>query len=102
MQIDKTRNYEVHRAFMGEEARDAGEQMARLLLSPELLAKFLESRDRAGTGGPMVMGGQVSSIPGSQIEQIYAKAQTEGARPCRIEENGQVLMGDFVFVPVPD
>jgi predicted lactoylglutathione lyase len=101
MKIDKTRLYEIHRPR--ELGNDATLEHVRRLLSEEEFAKFLASRDRANTAGPMMVGGRVSQVSGQELDDMYTKALVSGANPCYVDdETGQVCMGHFVFVPKPD
>jgi hypothetical protein len=103
LKIDPKKMYELHRPR--ELGSPEGLENVRRILSEDEYAAFLESKERAGTAGPMLMaGGKVSSaMTGEAVNEIYTKALKEGANPCYVdEETGQVFMGHYVFVPAPE
>lgn len=96
MRIDTSKTYETHRP---RELVGNLEAVKRLL-TPEQFKKFEESRDKAKTSGPLMVGGQPATMQGADVLRIYDKALLEGANPCYVdEESGQVFLGEFVFVP---
>jgi hypothetical protein len=99
MGIEKNLTYELHRP---KELGDATTMdQVRRLLPKDQFALWLASRERAGTAGPMMVGGQVSQMTGAQVDELYTKALLGGANPCYVdEETGQVFMGEYVLVPV--
>lgn len=101
MPIDPKKTYEIHRPEAVANAA-AVEAMTKRLFDEETFRKFLESRDRAGTAGPVVIDGNVASMPGEKVAQLFEKALTEGTRPCEVADNGNVLVGEYVFAPAPD
>lgn len=98
MGIDPTIMYEIHRPK--ELGSPEGDAKVRSMVSDEQWEQFLESRRRAGTAGPIMIGGAPGLNPGEAVVDIYRIAQEGHARPCRIdEETGQVFIGHFVYVP---
>lgn len=103
--IDTEMTYELHRPKALVDV--ANELRVQLLLSPEQFAEWRASRDRADTGGAILIGPdgdlKPTLFPGDKVEELFHKALVGGARPCYVDkETGQVHMGEFVFVPVPD
>lgn len=98
MKFYEKTNYETHRP---KELAQAGyEEQVVSVLNPEARTAFFDSRNRAGTAGPIMVNNHMAMIPGSRIRELFDKALIEGATPCYVDdETGQVFMGEFVFVP---
>lgn len=101
MQIDPGKTYELHRPKeLGNESTEA---QVRQLLSKEQFADWQKVRDRAGTAGPLMIGGSVTRMPGDKANELFTKALIGGANPCYVdEETGQIHMGEYVLVPHPE
>lgn len=98
MKINTSVNYEVHRPL---ELAPEHYEHVKAMLSPEEFQVFEKSRERAGTAGPIFVGGQISRMPGRGMDELYDKALMGGANPCYMdEETGQIFLGHFVFVPI--
>lgn len=99
MPIDPSKTYETHRpADLVNEVTLAA--MLLITTTEDELRAFKASRDSAGTGGPILVGGRIATMPGSALVDLFRLGEEEGAIPCRLdEETGQVFIGEFVFVP---
>ena len=99
-EIDKTATYEIHRP------KALGTAMTKTMLAVFMTSaerrKFDRSRQRAGTAGPLMVGGQISKLNGEQVDEVYLQGLLEGANPCYVKDNGHVLIGHFEFVPVKE
>lgn len=101
MQIDPNKTYELHRPK--ELGNASTEGQVRQMLPDDQFAKWIASRDKAGTAGPIMIGGDVTRLPGTKVNELFTKALIEGASPCYVdEETGQLHMGEYVLVPQQD
>ncbi len=97
MKINTHVDYEIHRPL---ELAPQSDALVRSMLSKEEYEVFSASKERAGTAGPIFVGGRISKIHGKDMDGLYDKSLTEGANPCYVdEETGQIFLGHFVFVP---
>lgn len=98
--IDKGAMYELHRP------KALGSVATRRLLASFMSGaerrRFDRSRQRAGTAGPIMIGGKISKMAGDKVDEIYTQGLLEGANPCCVEDNGHVLIGHYEFVPVKE
>lgn len=97
-EIEKDLVYEVHRpAALG--SITTRRMLASFMTGAER-RKFDRARQRAGTAGPLMVGGQISKLTGEQVDDLYTEGLLGGANPCCVEESGHVLIGHFEFVPI--
>jgi hypothetical protein len=87
--------YEIHRPA------DAPLESRVKELSEHRTKIFREARERAGTGGPLMVDGRVYSVVGPEMERIVRSAFLRHIEPCQKDPTtGQYFIGAFVYVPV--
>lgn len=86
--------YEIHRPAGAELTTREAE------LSEHAAEIYRASRDRAGTGGPLMIGGRVSTVDRSEMERILdTSAGLSGPRGKDLD-TGCLYVGAYVYVPV--
>lgn len=86
--------YEIHRPAGAELATREAE------LSEHAAEIYRESRDRARTGGPLIVEGRVSTVDRPEMERILSTSAGSSGPREKDGETGYLHVGAYVYVPV--
>jgi hypothetical protein len=86
--------YEIHRPVHRQMPQAMDE------LSPYQAKLYVQAKDRAVTGGPLMVDGRVATVMQGDLDRIMRGVFRSHIQPCwKDEATGHVYAGAFIYVP---